>query len=458
MTNDCSGSLNPNTVSIDFVQLQAIYDSSSNIAALDSFQNGSHLEQFSSSDAVAVLQVPKNKFDDLFLIHTDYSTIFDNSNDSFSFAIGSWTDISFSEAVVTEQTAIDPDANQLAIKADFVRHIFHSAMNTSRIHALFSNKSAMVQELTEFDVSLNTNIRDILSGIGGTVDSPYDSSITYDNPARTLLNTILDLSHGDVNVERKLLFLDYLKDKQSELSSGSFVSIPFEYHDDLVVQITYHPKSSLFLNQAIEPRTYKVFLNMSMEMDHAVSCDDAFMVNGIGTYYEDDVDISSLRMGTILNDTELSMNVFQSSGYNNHDFWIFWNDSLNTPGISPFNYYPQLSDISDIYFRTNSGSGETRNWNLEFYTRKSDIEKYEFYQTKYTSQLGGTDGSWNTHDIQEITWTDESGEAQDIRQDESILGIRLTLSESTDEYAGFLGKITPISFLFNDNRTISFIF
>ena len=84
-----------------------------------------------------------------------------------------------------------------------------------------------------------------------------------------------------------------------------------------------------------------------------------------------DSDDLYIRKGTIVLDNDLSENIFQSSGYNNHSLWLFWNDTgtleTSTTGISPFNYYPHLKDISNIEFKTNQGtsSTETRNWKIE---------------------------------------------------------------------------------------------
>jgi hypothetical protein len=281
------------------------------------------------------------------------------------------------------------------------------------------------------------------------------NSMTQNNPVRSLVHSILDISNSATTATRKFFFLDFLQQNKDRFINGEFVSIPLDYYDQIAIQITYYPPYTTFLHRSINPRTYKIFLTMSMEMDHQVVFDDAFLLHGIGTYYVDTVDNSSARLGSIVYDTDISMNVFQSSGYNDHDFWIFWNDMNETPGVSPFNFYPMLSDISDIVFQTNPQEDMSRNWNLSLYTRKTDIEKYEFYQTKYTSILTYSNG-WNNHTIHNMNWQDESGNIQNIQKEEPLLGIQLSLGGNG--YNGFRGQITPIWIYFNDSRICRLIY
>ena len=455
MTNDCSGSLNPDIFSVDSLPLQSIYDNSSNRLVLNYLQNIS-ADSFVDFDAIATIEVPKNKLDDLFMIHVDYDDVFDNSTNAFSFAIGSWNnDISFSEALVTDETAIDSHMNTQTIQADMMRYVLSSMTQSLNLHALFSNKASMIQDIQQLDASFNANIRNTLSQIGGTPSAPMTNSMTQNNPVRSLVHSILDISNSTTTATRKFFFLDFLQQNKDRFINGEFVSIPLDYYDQIAIQITYDPPYTTFLHQSINPRTYKIFLTMSMEMDHQVVFDDAFLLHGIGTYYVDIVDNSSERLGSIVYDTDISMNVFQSSGYNDHDFWIFWNDMNETPGVSPFNFYPMLSDISDIVFQTNPQEDMSRNWNLSLYTRKTDIEKYEFYQTKYTSILTYSNG-WNNHTIHNMNWEDESGNIQNIQKEEPLLGIQLSLGGNG--YNGFRGQITPIWIYFNDSRICRLIY
>jgi hypothetical protein len=542
------------------------------------FQSYFRADQFSNFDAIAILQVPKDKFDTLFKINIKYEDLEDNSLNSMKYAVnplgwfgGIEGDVSFSEGMVTDETAVDPyvQSDQQQVKKDFIRHVLKQITNSTRLNALFSNKQQLVYEATLLDSLFNAKIRDILLRIGGKLHAPLDNSVSSSNPVRTLINNIMgvqegdDLANNDENEARKILFLDYLETKMNEIYENSknydyfvlgtstqgyglyyplrietlhplfqiqyqevhfsdvfpnqtfympingsfavnpatnpdlsglvdynavdqtFIDIPFQYNDNLAIKLTYYPKSTQYLNRPLGPRSYKVLLNMSMEMEKPVVFDDAFLIQSIGVDYSGtNVDVSDLyiRKGTIEMDNDLSKNVFQSSGYNNHLIWMFWNDTGTldgeTTGISPFNYYPRLKDISKIEFKTNQGNdaSETRNWKLEIYTRKLDIDEEYNYGNLFTTQTQeqnynvaqGNGASWFTHDLSGLMWHDmsdgsgnfESIKGQttspyenDLNENQQILGIAFTLSDDSSYY-GFLGKLGEVMIEFHDGRTI----
>jgi hypothetical protein len=537
------------------------------------FQSYFRADQFSNFDAIAILQVPKDKFDTLFKINIKYEDLEDNSLNSMKYAVnplgwfgGIEGDVSFSEGIVTDETAVDPyvQSDQQQVKKDFIRHVLKQITNSTRLNALFSNKQQLVYEATLLDSLFNAKIRDILLRIGGKLHAPLDNSVSSSNPVRTLINNIMgvqegdDLANNDENEERKILFLDYLETKMNEIYENSknhdyfvlgtstqgygvyyplrietlhplfqiqyqevhfsdvfpnqtfympingsfavnpstnpdlsglvdynavdqtFIDIPFQYNDNLAIKLTYYPKSTQYLNRPLGPRSYKVLLNMSMEMEKPVVFDDAFLIQSIGVDYSGtNVDVSDLyiRKGTIEADNDLSKNVFQSSGYNNHLIWMFWNDTGTldgeTTGISPFNYYPRLKDISKIEFKTNQGNdaSETRNWKLEIYTRKLDIDEEYNYGNKFTTQTQEQNyhvSSWFTHDLSGLMWNDmsdgsgnfESIKGQttspyenDLNENQQILGIAFTLSDDSSYY-GFLGKLGEVMIEFHDGRII----
>ena len=537
------------------------------------FQSYFRADQFSNFDAIAILQVPKDKFDTLFKINIKYEDLEDNSLNSMKYAVnplgwfgGIEGDVSFSEGMVTDETAVDPyvQSDQQQVKKDFIRHVLKQITNSTRLNALFSNKQQLVYEATLLDSLFNAKIRDILLRIGGKLHAPLDNSVSSSNPVRTLINNIMgvqegdDLANNDENEARKILFLDYVETKMNEIYENSknydyfvlgtstqgyglyyplrietlhplfqiqyqevhfsdvfpnqtfympingsfavnpatnpdlsglvdynavdqtFIDIPFQYNDNLAIKLTYYPKSTQYLNRPLGPRSYKVLLNMSMEMEKPVVFDDAFLIQSIGVDYSGtNVDVSDLyiRKGTIEMDNDLSKNVFQSSGYNNHLIWMFWNDTgtLNgeTTGISPFNYYPRLKDISKIEFKTNQGNdaSETRNWKLEIYTRKLDIDEEYNYGNLFTTQTQEQNynvSSWFNHDLSGLMWHDmsdgsgnfESIKGQttspyenDLNENQQILGIAFTLSDDSSYY-GFLGKLGEVMIEFHDGRTI----
>ena len=191
-------------------------------------------------------------------------------------------------------------------------------------------------------------------------------------------------------------------------------------------------------------------------------------------YSNTSVDVSDLyiRRGSILQDNDLSENVFQCSGYNNHKFWLFWNDTgtldTDTTGISPYNYYPRLRDISNIEFKTKQGtSSETRNWKIEIFTRKMNVDEELNYSNKYKTMIQGINynsGEWYSHDISNLKWldlNDISGNFEfikesitppydtDTNENQQILGILLSLN-TDNSYYEFDGKISNVIINFKD--------
>ena len=207
-------------------------DIESTIQQNPNFQQFFQPDQFSNFDAIAILQVPKDKFDTLFKLNIKYEDLQDSSLNTMKYAVNplGWfggldEDVSFSDAIVTDETAVDPYANSdhQQIKRDFIRHILKTITNTTRLNALFSNKTNLVYESSLLDALFNSKIRDILLRIGGKLHAPLDNSITESNPVRTLINNIMgvtsqdDLANNDDNEARKILFLDYLETKMTEI-------------------------------------------------------------------------------------------------------------------------------------------------------------------------------------------------------------------------------------------------
>lgn len=595
-TNHCV-SFNGNNLTFDFINLDInsvlkLYDH--NLSRLNTilqmldvdiensiqenpyFQSYFIADEFSNFDAIAVLQVPKDNFDTLFKINIRYEDLNDNTLNSIKYAVnplgwfgGIEDNVSFSEALVTDETSVDPyvESEQQQIKKDFIRHILKQITKSSRLNALFTNKQQLVHDASLLDSLFNSQIRDILLRIGGKIHAPLDNSVSTSNPVRTLINNIMgvkegdDIANNDDNESRKILFLDYLENKINEIYENSknhdyfvlgtssqgyglyyplrietihplfqiqyqeihfsdvfrnqtfymppngyfavnpntnpdlsglvdynavdqtFIDIPFQYNDNLAIKLTYYPKSTQYLNRPLGPRSYKVLLNMTMEMKKDVIFNDSFLINSIGIDYSgtylDENDLF-IRKGIIELDNDLSKNIFVSSGYNNHILWMFWNDTgtleHETTGISPFNYYPMLKDISNIEFKTNQGTNlnETRNWKIEIYTRKINIDNILNYGIKIFSDTQNknynTDisGSWYHHNINNILWNDVSYSSRsfefikqqpiypydnDIYENQQILGILITLSEE-DNYYDFNGKISDIVIDFHDGRKI----
>ena len=113
------------------------------------FQHFFEPETFTNFDAIAILQVPKEKFDSLFKVNIRYQDFEDNSLNNLRYAVnplgwfgGLEDSVEFSESTVTDETAIDPyiTTQHQSIKKDFIRHILKNITKTTRLNSLFRNK------------------------------------------------------------------------------------------------------------------------------------------------------------------------------------------------------------------------------------------------------------------------------------------------------------------------------
>lgn len=535
------------------------------------FQHFFEPDKFSNFDAIAILKVPKDKFDELFKINVRFQDFQDNSLNNLRYAVNplGWfggldDSVDFSESIVTDETAVDPyvrDVDQ-TIKKDFIRHILKEITRSTRLNSLFRNKENLTHDVKLIDDMLNAKIRQIILTIGGKLHAPLDNSVNESNPTKTLINNILgitsedDLNDNSENEKRKILFLDYLEKEINKIydefktkdffvlgtsNSGfglyyplridtvhplfkiqyqevtftdvfqdqtfympvngnyginphtdpdlsgcidynvfdqTYVNVPFHYNDNLAIKITYYPKTPRYLNRPIHPRSYKILLNMSMNLETNIDLnDDNYLLNSIGNdYTQTHVDPQDLyiRKGTIIQENNLSY--FRNSGYNNHNFWLFWNDEnaqgTESSGISPYNYYPTLGDISNIEFTTRQNEGTINNWNIQIMIRKFNIDDEGEYANVFktlTNVQNYSNGNWKYHELNNLSWqsNDISSESyenilnyvtnnNDTYREQQILGILLTLSDD-DSYYNNKIDIRSILISFKDGRVIKTI-
>lgn len=159
-----------------------------------------------------------------------------------------------------------------------------------------------------------------------------------------------------------------------EIIDNSFVSLPFDYHDNLAFKIKYIPSSSYFTNEVLPERSYKVLLSMSMEQEKTLQID-----HSLNTMFDSSVNESVL---------DISESCVLS---------FFSNSEIDNVSRSPYNYYPKMYDISNLSFYSNSG-----NWNIEIYTRPYDL--LQSYGNKFVSQYQAS--SWQSLSLHEIFWFD----------------------------------------------------
>jgi hypothetical protein len=159
-----------------------------------------------------------------------------------------------------------------------------------------------------------------------------------------------------------------------ETIDSSFISLPFDYHDNLAIKIKYVPSSSYFSSELLPERSYKVLLSMTLENEKTFQID-----HSLNTMFDSSLNINVL---------DISINTSLS---------FFSNKDPENISRSPYNYYPKMYDISNLSFYSNS-----EYWNIEIYTRPFDL--LQSYGNKFVSQYKTS--SWNEISIFDISWND----------------------------------------------------
>ena len=213
---------------------------------------------------------------------------------------------------------------------------------------------------------------------------------------------------------------------------------------------------------------------MSMEMETNIELNDTTLLASIGNDYSQ-TDISSqdlfLRKGTIA--TEFDINYYRNSPYNNHNFWLFWNDEnergMESSGKSPYNYYPTLGDISDVIFETRQNNDIIHNWKLQFFIRKFNIDDEDEYGNIFTTltyNKNFNNNNWKIHNLDNLSWITKYNEINnyenlldivtsknDTNREQQLLGILLTLSDD-DLYYNHQIDLRNVEIIFKDKRII----
>ena len=134
--------------------------------------------------------------------------------------------------------------------------------------------------------------------------------------------------------------------------------VTLSYGDSLSVRLNYHPKDNNFCGKTVRDYSYEVYLDMGLESLYNMSYGNESYVVG---------------NGTIVNDN--GIRGFQTNGNTSVYQHLFFNSEnknlCNNPSnlyISPFNFYPTLSDIKNIEFNT-SANVTTANWYFSVFTR-----------------------------------------------------------------------------------------
>lgn len=174
MFNNHSTQFRSGTSNIDF-DIVAFSDisgaMSSNFTFKDIFYQNGFLP--SDSSAIAIIDVSLENFNSLFKLNiplfdpnisnagvdTDKVRYYTNNSNY-------WTDVSFSEAILSSGYISELYTNQ-SVKKDYMRSMLKDITGTTKMNNLFKNKNEIIQSISSLDTKFNTEIKDLLNAING---------------------------------------------------------------------------------------------------------------------------------------------------------------------------------------------------------------------------------------------------------------------------------------------------
>jgi hypothetical protein len=165
---------------VDF-DIVALGDISGTMTTTFTFKDIFYQKGFVSADssAVAVVDVSASDYANLFKLNVP---LYDPSNGTLNTEqvryltkSEGWTDVSFSNAVVSSGAIFTSHSDQ-SIKKDYLRSMLKDITGTTRLNNLFKNQPSMLTSIASLDASFNSEVNDLLSkieGAGWLTDEDY---------------------------------------------------------------------------------------------------------------------------------------------------------------------------------------------------------------------------------------------------------------------------------------------
>ena len=156
---------------VDF-DVVALSDLSGTMSTSFTFKDIFYQRGFSDSDssAVAVIDVSAADYNSLFKLNIPLydpsAGSIDTDNVRYLTKSSGWTDVSFSQADVSDNPIFTSHTDQ-SIKKDFLRSMLKDITGTTRLNNLFKNQPTMITHIEGLDSSFNEEVTNLLSAIEG---------------------------------------------------------------------------------------------------------------------------------------------------------------------------------------------------------------------------------------------------------------------------------------------------
>jgi len=413
---------------MDFIDM----DLSENIARDPSFVTVPHEIRFDGYQSNATVYVPKDLFQDLFLIRVDKQDVMDDTFDNTMFAIDTtkWCQntftIPFHNGMVDASDALNPNArvSKRNIQNDFIRSMYVDLTGSLRFSAIFHNTTPLLDNMKQLDVAINEKLDHLLGTIGGTQDIPLTNNDISHNPVRDFLYGMLN-SNNEVKLKRKHQLIDSLSQKINALGDNSLSNAYYiqgfsfrgyghyypvytnRHHPDLYIGykkirfaeygnknfyiniITINPDlndDSGILSHYIDySEVHNVFVSLPFEYGDGIQSKITYFPHK-ELFVNQTIHPRSYKVNMILSlesntqvgfsDVSLVDDVAMLDG--SHEFELLWLGSEDriSPFFSHYHYYPRFETIDNVELTMNVFSGGT-GVAFVFYARPRAFETEE---------------------------------------------------------------------------------
>lgn len=193
---------------LDFVDL----DLSGQVSLDPSFQEPMYDLSLQGMDSHAMLYVPIDRFQNIFLCNIRKGELLEENIDHLRFAVDStqWSNhayhISFHNAIVDASFALNPKCRLIKqnIQNDFVRSIYFDMTGSLKFNAIFHNTTSLLENMRTLDTPIQNTFTNLLTTIGGTTSSPLTINDTSNNPSRDFLLGMFQLENKTYRKEKML--------------------------------------------------------------------------------------------------------------------------------------------------------------------------------------------------------------------------------------------------------------
>lgn len=238
---------------------------------------------FNAVNAIATFDMSASVFNKLFFITVDSSDIDDVSSSDIIFSIDGSSfeypfvvnDVSmaFSESVV-KYGAVNNQYSDQVLKKDIVRHIAKSITGGYAVADIFSNETALVNDVAVQDAQLHGKLHSAINTLqqGGSYTSASIPDITDDDQrrffqvARSLFSININDAAGGRQADIYADLSNNSVDGNGNALASATASLKFKPKDAIALRIQYDPKSSPVIgmgNNEIPSRSYKILILLS---------------------------------------------------------------------------------------------------------------------------------------------------------------------------------------------------